>query len=258
MPIQTLDYFSTGSFSGSDRIVVHKIGKNSSVGTSYVPISIGGVYNTPQPASATTLRVKAGGNANDTAAGSGAREITLEGLDATGALITDTLATAGASASAVSTKSFIRLLRAHVSSSGTYATVTSGSHSADITIENGAGGTDWATISSTGFPVSQTEIGAYTVPLGYDAYVKGIQVFTDATKTVDILFFKRESILSADAPYQALRLQYEFQVTDGGAIINFHAPVRFPELTDIGFLAKVDSGTALVTVEFQLMLVPNS
>ena len=56
--------------------VVHKFGRNAAV-TTMAPIAFGGVYQTPQPASATTLRVKAG-NTNDTAAGSGAREITIQ------------------------------------------------------------------------------------------------------------------------------------------------------------------------------------
>ena len=39
--------------------IVHKFGHNDTVGTTYEPITATGVYNTPQPASATTLRIKA-------------------------------------------------------------------------------------------------------------------------------------------------------------------------------------------------------
>ena len=83
--------------------VVHKFGR-ASVGTTYSPVTFGGVYNTPQVAGATTLRVKAG-DANDTAAGTGAREVTLIGLDETGAEVTEAVATAGAAASATTTAS---------------------------------------------------------------------------------------------------------------------------------------------------------
>ena len=51
--------------------IIHKFGKNISTNTSFTPVSIGGIYQTPQAGSATTLRIKSGGNANDTAAGSG-------------------------------------------------------------------------------------------------------------------------------------------------------------------------------------------
>ena len=48
--------------------VVHKFGKNDAIGTTVKPICLGGVWQMPQVANATTLRVKAG-NANDTAGG---------------------------------------------------------------------------------------------------------------------------------------------------------------------------------------------
>jgi len=117
--------------------VVQIFGRNDSGGTSFVPIALGGVYQMPQVAGATTLRIKAGGNANDTAAGTGAREVTVVVLDETGAQITETIATAGASASAATTVTAMRLLEAFVSKSGTYATGSVGSHADDIVIENG-------------------------------------------------------------------------------------------------------------------------
>ena len=237
--------------------IVHKFGTNLSVGTSFVPVSIGGVYPTPQVSGATTLRVKAGGNANDDAAGSGAREITIEGIDATGALISESVATAGASASSATSASFLRVFRAYVSASGTYATATAGSHSAAITIENGAGGTDWCTIDATGFPKSQSEIGVYTVPLGYTGYIWSADIFTDSSKTTDVLLFKRDSILETSAPYEGMRVQYEVSLKGGQSHIEWDNPLKFDALTDVGFMAKVDTGTAKVVTEFELMLVEN-
>ena len=55
--IGTKNYYtevSKGNVPGAS--IIHKFGKNSSVGTSYIPISIGGIYETPQPASATTRK----------------------------------------------------------------------------------------------------------------------------------------------------------------------------------------------------------
>lgn len=73
--------------------VVKKFGRNASVGTSFVPVALGGIYRTPTSTSATTLRIKAGGNANDDAAGTGAREVTLEGLDENFELASEAVAT---------------------------------------------------------------------------------------------------------------------------------------------------------------------
>ena len=222
-----------------------------------MPVAEGGTYRTPQVSGATTLRIKAGGNVNDDVGGSGAREITLEGLDASGSMIIDTLITNGVSASSVSSKSFLRVYRVFVSLSGTYATVSTGSHSADIVIENGSGGTDWATIHATGFPHSQSLIAVYSVPLGSTAFVDNIEVWVESTKIVDVIFFKRENILQTAAPYTAMRVQAEFTSVGGQESIDPHHPLGpFNELTDIGFMAK-GASTPAVSIHFLIMLVKN-
>lgn len=239
---------------------VKKFGRNYAVGTSFAPISIGGVYQTPQSGSATTLRVKAGGNANDTAAGSGAREITLEGLDENFALVTETLATAGASASSATATTFTRLYSAWVSASGTYATASGGSHSGDIVIENGSGGTDWLTIDSTvGFAVGESEVGAFSVPMGKTAYVSIRQVTADTGKTINFIFFERSNIDETAAPYSAMRAKSVVVGLDGGTLDSYaqtNVPFGpFAGPCDLGFMGKVGTGTAEISVEFEIILV---
>lgn len=238
---------------------IKKFGRNKAIGTTFKPISIGGVYEVPQAGSATTLRVKAGGNANDTAAGSGAREITLEGLDENFELVSEAIATTGASASSATTTTFTRLFRAYVSASGTYATATAGSHAGDITIENGAGGTDWVTIDSTDFPKGQSEIGAYTVPAGKTGYVKLRNMSVDSGKTFDLVFFQRPSADDTSAPYAGMRAQSVVTGVTGGAIETFGS-VEIPfgpyvGPTDIGFMAKVDVGAGSISVEFEIFIL---
>lgn len=238
---------------------IKKFGRNNAVGTSYVPVALGGIYRTPQSGSATTLRIKAGGDANDTAAGSGARQVTLIGLDENFEEATETLATAGASASSATTTTFTRLFRCFVSQSGTYASATTGSHSGAITIENGAGGTDWATIGATSFPKSQSEIGAYTVPANTTGHVKLRDLSIDSGKTIDLVFFSRANADQTSAPYSAMRAQSVVSGVTGGSIETFGSvdvpfgPYVGP--TDIGFMAKVSTGTASVSVEFEIFLI---
>lgn len=237
--------------------VVHKFGRNSAVGTTYGTIAIGGYYRTPQVAGATTLRVKAGGDANDTAAGTGAQEITLQGLDQTGALAQETVATAGASASSATTTTFIRLFRAWVSKSGSYATTSVESHAASIVIEDGAGTQDWATIDYTNFARSQSEIGAYTIPLGKTGYLTSFHANIESNKSVSLLMFKREGILDTAAPYDAMRLQMQLGLTSGN--VDLHPACAYgpyPELTDIGFMAAA-SASAECDVDFEIVLVDN-
>lgn len=239
---------------------IKKFGRNDSLTTTIQPVALGGIYQTPQVASATTLRIKAGGNANDTAAGSGAREITLIGLDENFDEVSETLATAGASASAATTTTFTRVYRAYVSKSGTYATSAAGSHAGNIVVEDSAGTNDWLTIDSSFFPISQSEIGAYSIPAGYTGYIKLRDVTADTGRSFDLIFFQRGNIDETAAPYTAMRGQSVLVGVDGGAIGQFgtqdvpFGPYAGP--CDVGFMAKLTSGSGgKISVEFEIILI---
>jgi len=252
----TTDFFlevAKGNVAGHR--MVHKFGSNDSVGNSLEPISQGGMYPTPQVGAATALRIKAG-DSDDDAAGIGAREVTLEGLDEAGALATEVLATAGTSASSNTTATFIRLFRAYVSKSGTYANSTTGSHADDVVIENAAGTDDWLTIILNHFPRSQSEVGVYTVPVGEKAYILSALVTTDSSKTTEILLFRRNGVLDTSPPYDAMREIYT--ATTKGSVLNIkpRSPMGpFAGPIDIGWMAKVDSGNAVVSVDYEILLV---
>ena len=251
--IGSTDYLievAKGNIAGAS--LINKFGANFSVGGNYAPVSIGGIYQTPQVAGAVTLRVKAG-NANDTAAGTGAREITIQGLDATGALQTESVATAGTSASSNFAGTWTRVFRAWVSASGTYATSAAGSHTAAIVIESTAPA-DWATIDATNFPKGQSQIAAYTVPLGFTAYLLDYVLTIDSGKSVDFILFKRENILETAAPYSAMRTVLQSRGLAAPLTRKFRDPIRFEALTDIGFMAK-GSGTPEVTADFNILLI---
>lgn len=236
-----------------------KFGRNTAVGTSYVPIALSGVYQSPLSTSATTLRIKSGGNANDTAAGSGAREITLQGLDENFNEVTETVSTNGSSASSATTTTFTRLYRAWVSKSGTHGTLSAASHAGNIVIENGSGGTDWATIDVTNFGKGQSEIGAYSVPTGYTAYVFLDNITIDTGKTVDLIFLWRANIDETAAPYSAIRAQSVLTGIQSDGLPDLtgrQVPLGpFVGPSDIGFLGKVDAGTGSIAVEFEVILV---
>lgn len=235
---------------------VHKFGR-AIVTTTLLPITIGNIYQMPQASAATTLRIKAGGNAADTAAGAGAREITIEGLDETGALVTETVATAGASASSVTTATFMRLFGFWVSASGVYSPAASTSHAGSIVVENGSGGTDWGTIDATDFKTGQSEIGCYTVPLGKTAFMTSFFISPATTKVLTLLGLSRASILDSAAPYEAWR--EFFRIGDAAHLSNVapETPVRFEELTDIVFQAAVGATTGEVDIDFEIVLIDN-
>jgi hypothetical protein len=236
--------------------VIKKFGRGS-IGTTPAIISTTGTYPTPQAASGTKLRIKAGGDANDTAAGSGARSVRIEGISATdGSYVYEELATAGASASALSTNTYMRLFRAYVYEAGSYAQLATPSQAADITIEDAAGSTDWCTIDDTTISTAQSEIGCFTVPLGYEAYVSQVGFTSNANKVVNIMQTQRQSILDSAAPYQARRAFNRLVSNQNQLLISdpmYYGP--FPELTDLECIGWVDATTAVLSIYFTVLLV---
>ena len=235
--------------------VHHQFGRNISCPTTYVPVSDNGIYRTPQPAAATQLRIKAGGNDADTANGAGARSVRLWGMNASGDEVTEVITTAGASASAATTSSFIRLYLAEVYESGTYGTQSAGSHVGNITIENAAGTEDWAQIQLNGFPSGTTGIGSITIPRNHVGLLSSIQINVDQTKTTDLLILKREGVLQTSAPYRPIQKMQEFIGVSRSISIKFDIPLMFPQLTDLGVLAKVSNGTGAVSVDMEVLML---
>lgn len=236
--------------------IVHKFGRNTAVGTSYVPVSVGGVYPTPQVANATLIHIKAG-DAKDTAAGSGARLVTVVGVDASGVSATEDLPTAGASDGANGSNTFLRVFRAYVAESGSYASSTQGSHEQPIVVESSALG-DMIVIdgSASSFPRSQSECGVYTIPAGHTGYILSGEVFSDSSKVTNILFFRRTGILQTAPPYDAMRVLIEERLEGGEStlpIVGPIGPIQGP--ADIGWMARVDTGTAEVDVDFEILVV---
>lgn len=235
---------------------VNKFGHNKDIGTTYEPVTSGGVWPTPQFGSGKTLRIKAGGSADDTAAGTGARQVQIEGIeDVTGDYVTETVATAGASASSATTTVFSRILRAFVSQSGTYATSTASSHAGDIVIEASDASGDWGSIVQDGYAHAQSQIGVYTVPAGYEAHLLAYSIEVESTKTVDFLLMQRRNIDDTSAPYDASRVVNEFIGVTDHVEATLDLPIIFPALTDFGFMAQASQAGAKASVDMTIRLV---
>lgn len=232
----------------------HISGRYPSIGATPTPVTRSGFYRTPQASAPVALRIKSGGNANDTAAGSGGRAITFIGINADGDLITETVATAGASASAATSQTFIRLREAFVSASGTYATQTTGSHASTINIEDTAGNL-WATIADGSLGRGNMEQAVFTTPKDRAALVTNVFLSSDADKKANIVFYQRQGILKTSAPYDALQIINEFPQNAGLSDLAFNPPIYFPPLTDFGFLASVSASTVDVSIGIDLIEV---
>lgn len=237
--------------------LVHKFGRNSAVSTTLVPICDGGFYRTP---TGTVTLEAISDDTNDTAAGTGAQEITLQYLDSNFDLQVGTIEMNGTTASTETLAGVKRLVRIYVSRSGTYASQSAGSQKGTITVRVSGGGDTWATlpeIGTSGMGVGQSLIGSYTVPAGKTAYILSGMITVDSNKSANLYFFKRENADDTSAPYTGtLRLQNVYTGLSGFQEIDHKTYESYPEKTDIGWMG-IASTAADVSVEFELLLVDN-
>lgn len=234
--------------------LIHKFGAGD-ITTTFLPITFDNTYKTPTTATALEFLSDSG---DDTSGGSGAREITIIGLNDSWEEVTQILVTDGATPVALATD-LTRLYRWYVSQSGTYATELAGSHAGTMTIRVSGGGATWGTIGISPFPAGQSQIGVYSIPTGKTGYLLSKNVFTDTNKTADIYFFQRPLIDDVSSPFTGtMRLvEREVGVQGGYSLVTVAPKGPFVGPCDLGFMGKVSSGTAEVSVEFELLIIDN-
>ena len=238
---------STGRITGKS--TVHKFGY-ASVGTTLQPVCSSGVYQVP-----TTLQGLeiVSSSANDTNGGSGAQTVYVEGIGTGWAVVSETVTMNGLTAVALANQYF-RIYRWYVVSSGTYASATAGSHVGTLTIRAAGAGATWSTLPISPFPVGQSLIAAYTVPTGKTARLLNSYLTVDTAKTVDALFFYRPSADDVSTPYNAMRLQHYYVGLTGATTFHHDTAEGYTGPCDIGWMAKVSTGTADVSAEFEFIL----
>ena len=230
---------------------IHQFGVHAAIGTTYTPICYSGIYQTPTTATALEI---ISSSAADTAAGAGARTVTIEGLDSNWDYISQTVSMNGLAAVAIPT-SLTRVTRASVATSGTYATAAAGSHVGDLTIRVAGGGATWAIISVTGFARGSTTIGAYSVPTGKSAIVYPHYLSVESTKAGDVIFFYRSDIDTVAAPYSPMIEQFELVGAIGfSSLLDNATPLGpFVGPCDIGFMGRVSVGTGAIAIDFEIL-----
>lgn len=207
--------------------------------------SFGGFLQT-----ATAVRIKAGGDVADTAAGAGARSVTVEGLDANFDAVSETITTNGASASSATSATFIRVLRAYVATAGTYH----GSNTAGITIENSTGGTDLILIEAG---EGQSESAFDTVPAGYTVYLTNLRVDVESSKSVTVWLYQCQNADDITVPVSPKRQILRLPGLTEHSEHPFTQYVAIPEKSDIWVEALGPSGGASIAVGFEMLRVQN-
>lgn len=234
-----------GEFLGS----VFKYGSSDNVTTSDTAIQFqGGAF--VFPASAQRVRIKLGGDVADTAAGTGVREVEIFGILGDGTWGSETIATAGASASAYTTNTWWRVYRVRPSVVGAYDGVNVG----DVIIENE---TDAAELIYMPAGLGSSLHLAWATGSDQKALVSTLTVSVESNKAADIRIWTRENLTNTGVPYSSKLIRQEFKSVPSGLYSVPREPYLFlPPLTDVWVTAKVPVGTAEVSGALSIIVSP--
>lgn len=214
-----------------------KFGFNAAVGTTPEGVhSLGGDINFP--VAAETVRIKAGGNAADTAAGDGARSVMVTGIDSNLNRLEELIVTAGASASAATTALFWRVYDAHLVDVGTYGEANTG----DIIIENTTSTQALISISALdGMPATSL----ICTPQKVSLVITALSLEVEALMVVEFKLCIRENFTNVAAPFDPRLSRLSPMKTPAGIWpVPFDAPLVVPPLSDVWLEALVPATTA--------------
>jgi len=225
---------------------IHKFGRNPNVGGAPETIWMqGGIYS--YLTSPSTVYVTSN-DAADAAAGTGARSVTVQGLDVNYQEVEETLTVGGS----VSTVEFLRVFRAFVVDSG-----SEGTNVGDVTVTTGAGGSgtvlaDIGTIGTgTTFGLGQSQLALYTIPAHCTGYLITWNVGIGAyNSTATVSLYTRVF----DTGYESFRTRDIMDVPGGFHTRNYNVPIKIPARTDIEVRAIASTGS-IISASFDLVLV---
>lgn len=226
-----------------------KFGSNSDIDTATTPEDIwegGGVYTGMNSTGAETLAISSD-NANDTAGGTGARTVIVEGLDASYNEISETITLNGVSV-VNSVNSYLRMHRMYVTTAG-----SAGGNQGIITTTQSV--TTANVFSKMPATYNQTQIGCYTVPAGKTAYV--FEVFFSS-----MVSGQSESIVHFKMRPQGgvFRVMFSAGISQNGGTLlkNSHPLLIAPEKSDLKLSAhSVTVNGTNIAGSFDMILVDN-
>lgn len=233
--------------------IVRKFGWNDAVGIAETVLNTASLFW--QPTTAATLEAIST-NANDSAAGTGARTIVVEGLNDRYEATSEIITMNGLAATSATGTRFIRVNRAIVATSGTYA----GANLGTITVRMSGAGVNVASIDGA-TSQGRAQIGSYSVPKGYSAYVQDIHLSAGsvgATKPVDVRMYEFTNINVVTAPFSSKRLVQFYSAVNTVADFDYsQTPIVFSELTDIWFTGQVNAGAGSASTSVGFVLIKN-
>jgi hypothetical protein len=224
---------------------IFKFGFNPDVDDSLETIwAEGGLYS--YLSAATVLKISSS-STNDTSAGTGARTVTLSGLDANYDEISETITLNGQTA-VNSTLSYLRIYRMTVDTAGSGGENAGVIYAGTGTVTSGVPANKYATIA---IGDNQTLMALWTVPRGYTAYLSQTDVTAATTqnnKYATVHFVAREN----GGVFQA---KDKFVKAESSHNQQYDVPLKFEEKTDLEFRCVGDSAGADIAVSASMDIV---
>jgi hypothetical protein len=223
-------------------------GINSDVGTSLETVWVGGgSYAFPSSATTTTI---SSSNANDTSAGTGARTVLIDGLNAGYQPVTE-IASLNGQTGVTLANQYLRVNRVTILTAG-----SGGTSAGSIFVGTGTvtTGVPAVVLNRTGSSSNESESAFYSVPEGYTAFITR-WTMSSSNNTADeaTRFFLRVRPFGGVFGYKAV---YNIP---GNGIYECEAayPVAIPEKADLEVAALTTAGASYATTQLQIVLIKN-
>lgn len=236
---------SRGQVDGHSTVIV--FGYNADVDTSEEQIwPDGGLV--PHPASAVTLSVSST-STEDTAAGTGARTVYIEGVDNSFAAVSETVTLNGQTA--VSTTNQYRAVNG-------FTVMTVGSTGSNVGVINAGtgivtGGTPAVLYDAIAATFNSRTTAHYTVPAGYAGYLKrGVFTAGQASGSTGVT-----GKLMVTDENGVTRVGAVVALNNGSARYDFDPPLRIAAKSGIGATAAGTSANNAVSAMFGIILIQN-
>jgi hypothetical protein len=231
-----------------DHKVIFKFGFNPDInGTEETVWDAGGIY--AYPSAATVMKVSSS-STNDTAAGTGARTILVQGLDGD-YNEAEEIVTLNGQTAVNTTVSFLRVTRAYVLTAGSGGTAAGDIYVGVGTVTAGVPATIYAKIT---LGENQTLMGLWTVPAGYTGYFDHFTVATGTTNANQYV-----AIRTIQRNFGGVFRTMIKQTIGAGGVADFvlKYPIEVQEKTDLEMRASSSGSNNLVSADFSVVYIKN-
>ena len=234
------------------QITMHRsfcqFGANGAVGTSLETVWVGSsLYTFPAAAAATTI---SSSSADDASAGTGARTVLVEGLNASYEAVSESASLNGQTGVTL-TNQYLRVNKVTVLTAGSGGTSAGSIYVGTGTVNTGVPAN---IINRTGSSSNESESAFYTVPAGYTAFITR---FTMSSANSTANTFTR--FILRIRPYGGVFGYKAIYNIPGNGIYECEAayPLAVPEKTDLDILSLTSADSAYASTQLQIVLIKN-